>query len=63
MASGVSPSLIDEAEGCRQKALAYVGQPEAAFLLRVAEEFDRLADDPPVSPEVGVDGAGRTNRR
>lgn len=33
----------EEAQDCRRKALAYVGQPEAAFLLRVAREFDRLA--------------------
>lgn len=32
----------EEAETCRRKALAYVGQPEATFLLRVAKEFDRL---------------------
>ena len=59
MASGVSPSLTDEAEHCRQKALAYVGQPEASFLLRVAEEFERLVDDPPVSPEAREDGTER----
>lgn len=28
---------------CRRKALAYLGRPEAPFLLRVAREFDRLA--------------------
>jgi Uri superfamily endonuclease len=33
----------EEAEDCRRKALAYVGQAEASFLLRVAREFDRLA--------------------
>ena len=36
-------SLGEEADECRRKALAYVGQPEAPFLLRVAREFDRLA--------------------
>lgn len=35
----------EEAEDCRRKALAYVGQPEATFLLRVAREFDRLASE------------------
>jgi hypothetical protein len=34
-----------EADKCRQKALAYFGRPEAPFLLRVAREFDRLAQD------------------
>jgi hypothetical protein len=33
----------EEAEDCRRKALAYVGQPETPFLLRIASEFDRLA--------------------
>jgi len=33
----------EEAEDCRRKALAYVGQPEATFLLSVARQFDRLA--------------------
>ena len=35
--------LIDEAQECRQQALAYVGRPESAFLLKVAHEFERLA--------------------
>jgi hypothetical protein len=35
--------LDEEAEQCRQRARAYLGQPEAPFLLRVAREFDRLA--------------------
>ena len=35
----------DEAERCRQQALAYLGQPEAPFLLRLAREFERLAYD------------------
>ena len=34
--------FAEEAEICRRKALAYVGQPEAKFLIRVAKEFDRL---------------------
>ena len=33
----------EEAEDCRRKALTYLGQPEAPFLLRIAREFDRLA--------------------
>jgi hypothetical protein len=37
--------LDEEAEQCRQQARAYLGQPEAPFLLRVAREFDRLADE------------------
>ena len=35
--------LYNEAEVCRRKALSYLGKPEAPFLLRVAREFDRLA--------------------
>ena len=35
----------EEAAACRRKALAYVGRPEGPFLLRVAEEFDRLASE------------------
>lgn len=38
-------SLEEEADDCRRKALAYVGQREATFLLRVAREFDRLASE------------------
>lgn len=34
--------FAEEAEICRRKALAYLGKPEASFLLRVAREFDRL---------------------
>ena len=37
-------SLQDEAEECRRRALAYLGRPEAGFLLRAAREFDRLAE-------------------
>lgn len=35
--------LKREAEECRERALSYLGLPEATFLLRVAREFDRLA--------------------
>ncbi len=37
-------SLRDEAEDCRRKALAYLGRPEAEFLMRVAKSFDELAE-------------------
>jgi hypothetical protein len=37
-----------EAETCREKALYHMGQPEAAVLLRVAREFERLASEPRV---------------
>jgi hypothetical protein len=39
----------EEAERCRQRALEYLGRQEAPFLLRIAREFDRLADDDGVS--------------
>ncbi len=35
-------SFHEQAETCRQRALAYLGRPEASFLLRAAREFDRL---------------------
>ena len=35
--------MREEAEECRRKALAYLGQPEAPFLLHVAQAFDELA--------------------
>ena len=35
--------LLEEAGECRRRAQAYVGQPEATFLLKVAREFERLA--------------------
>jgi len=44
-----SMEYAEEAETCRRKALAYVGQPEATFLLRVAKEFDRLETPHPGS--------------
>ncbi len=37
------PFLHDEAEGCRQLALSFLGRPEASFLLRAARQFDQLA--------------------
>ena len=35
--------LREEAEICRRKALAYIGLPEATFLMRAAQTFDDLA--------------------
>lgn len=37
--------LAEEAEKCRSQALAYLGTREASFLLHIASEFDRLADE------------------
>ena len=37
-------SFHEEAEDCRRQALAYLGKPEAQFLLRVAKAFDELAE-------------------
>jgi hypothetical protein len=39
-----SASLREEAEDCRRKALSYLGRPEATFLIHVAREFDKLAE-------------------
>ena len=36
-------SPTEEAETCRRKALAYLGCPEAPFLLSLARAFDDLA--------------------
>lgn len=36
--------LAQEAEKCPLQALAYLGRREASFLLRVAREFDYLAE-------------------
>jgi hypothetical protein len=38
-----SIDLHAEAVKCRRYALEFMGKPEATFLLRVAREFDRLA--------------------
>ena len=40
-----SRALQKEAEECRRKAVCYLGKPEAPFLLQIAREFDRLAED------------------
>lgn len=37
--------LHAEALKCRRKALEFIGKREASFLLRVAEQFDRLAEE------------------
>jgi hypothetical protein len=37
-------ALHANADECRQKARCYLGQPEASFLLRLAGEFERLAE-------------------
>lgn len=34
-----------EAERCRLQATAYLGRPEAPFLLRIARAFEQLADE------------------
>ena len=34
--------LLEEAENCRRKALAYLGLQEAVFLVRVAKAFEEL---------------------
>jgi len=34
--------LLEEAENCRRKAHAYLGQPEAIFLLRAAKAFEEM---------------------
>ena len=36
-------SMTYEAAQCRRQAVDFAGQPEAAFLLRVASTFDELA--------------------
>lgn len=36
-------TLSEEAETCRRKALAYLGCPEAPFLLSIAKAFDDMA--------------------
>jgi hypothetical protein len=57
-----SPSLGDacgavcfeeEAENCRRKAVAYVGQPEAPFLISVARQLDRLMSGRMVPVDTG----------
>jgi hypothetical protein len=35
-------NLLEEAQACRSQAETYHGQPEAAFLLSVAEAFEEL---------------------
>ena len=45
MANRASSSHLEQVEECRQQALAYAGKPEAAFLLRVAEEVEQFTDE------------------
>ena len=52
--------LLEEAENCRRKAHAYVGLPEASFLLRVAEGFERVAADRYEKSERSVDSLARS---
>jgi len=35
--------LLEQAQNCRRQALAYVGNPEAQFLFKVAAAFEDLA--------------------
>ena len=51
--------LHEEAHACRKRAIAYLGRPEASFLLRAAQEFDRLASN----KAEGRSTARRTGRR
>ncbi|MGZ2412266.1 hypothetical protein ACUXST_001687 [Sphingomonas sp. F9_3S_D5_B_2] len=37
-------SLSEEADNCRRRALAYLGHPEATFLLSAARTFEELAE-------------------
>ena len=48
-------SLQEQAESCRRSAHAYIGLPEARFLMEAAKAFDDLADAQEVSrstPEI-----------
>jgi hypothetical protein len=36
-------TLLANADDCRQKAIHYLGRPEARLLLAAADEFQRLA--------------------
>jgi hypothetical protein len=46
--------FAEEAEQCRRKALAYLGRPEASFLLNVARQFDRLEREGWSSPKDNI---------
>jgi hypothetical protein len=46
--------FAEEAEACRRKALAYLGRPEASFLLSVARQFDRLERERWSSPKDSI---------
>ncbi len=47
-------NFYGEAEDCRQRALSYLGKPEAPFLLSLAREFDRLAAKPTPAPAISM---------
>jgi len=34
--------LLEQAQDCRRRALAHLGQPKATFLLNAAKEFESL---------------------
>ena len=50
-------TLAQEAEKARQLALSYLGTQEASFLLRVAREFDHLAEEAANSPSENFSGS------
>ncbi len=47
-----------EAEDCRRKAFCFLGRPEAPILLRMAREFDRLAEEGSAASRRRGDQAG-----
>ena len=57
----VSP--LEEAENCRRQALSYIGRPEAAFLLRVAREFERLGRNEAKEGRLALSFCGREKVR
>jgi len=42
---GTTMSLLNEAERCRREAQDLAGKPDAAMLLKIAEQFEILAYD------------------
>ena len=55
-----SRALQEEAEECRRKAITYLGKAEAPFLLKIAREFDRLAEEGTSSGRRHGDARGET---
>jgi len=45
-------SPAEEAPNCRRQALAYLGKPEAPFLMRLADAFEALNDQTRQSAEL-----------